>query len=425
MLSRCCFHEEDRVSLSQYSVSSCSLPSYVPCKSSVAASGRVVPVLRLSDLLRARTRFASPLLCFDYTPPLRMPLFSSGNNNNSPETSPRRLRRKSLSRRSSTYIDESPSSSSTASRRRFSALPPLGYSPPLPPPPPLVSQLVYHPSTSSSPSSSFQEGEMNPHQRGGDYSPNRGQQRGPGGYPTMSSNDRRYSQQAELVGGTPYGQQQPRGYDQQQQQQHHAINGPPSGYRDSSPVGGTAPGGPPKNQFRPDSTSYSSPTPRNPNATTIGRPTSSYQAGASPPPHPSSQQQQQQHAGQPPSLGQLQGSESQTSLNLQQQHSRTGSNQSPGPAAQRGGSAPPGPRGAATAPTTIAGEPLHDLGRAVGLLKSSKFYAEGEFFASFLSLSRTPPDVFFAVAGEKTMGKRETRADLVLCGTNRVLDEKN
>lgn len=29
------------------------------------------------------------------------------------------------------------------------------------------------------------------------------------------------------------------------------------------------------------------------------------------------------------------------------------------------------------APSTIAGEPLHDLDRAVGLLKSSKFYAEG------------------------------------------------
>lgn len=42
---------------------------------------------------------------------------------------------------------------------------------------------------------------------------------------------------------------------------------------------------------------------------------------------------------------------------------------------------PPPPR----APSTIGGEPLHDLGRAVALLKSSKFYAEGESVSSLLS----------------------------------------
>ncbi len=37
-----------------------------------------------------------------------------------------------------------------------------------------------------------------------------------------------------------------------------------------------------------------------------------------------------------------------------------------------------GQSGQGQQPQTIAGEPLHDLGRAVALLKSSKFYAEGE-----------------------------------------------
>lgn len=39
-----------------------------------------------------------------------------------------------------------------------------------------------------------------------------------------------------------------------------------------------------------------------------------------------------------------------------------------------------GQSGQGQQPQTIAGEPLHDLGRAVALLKSSKFYAEGESY---------------------------------------------
>ena len=63
-------------------------------------------------------------------------------------------------------------------------------------------------------------------------------------------------------------------------------------------------------------------------------------------------------------------------------------------AAARGPSAAPARRGSTHSstgaqslqkpPSTIAGEPLHDLGRAIGLLKSSKFYAEGGSFTSVL-----------------------------------------
>lgn len=49
------------------------------------------------------------------------------------------------------------------------------------------------------------------------------------------------------------------------------------------------------------------------------------------------------------------------------------SGHSPARQSQSGHNAQPPPAGG----RTIAGEPLHDMGRAISLLKSSKFYAEG------------------------------------------------
>lgn len=46
-----------------------------------------------------------------------------------------------------------------------------------------------------------------------------------------------------------------------------------------------------------------------------------------------------------------------------------------------------GQSGQGQQPQTIAGEPLHDLGRAVALLKSSKFYAEGESYPASCAIA--------------------------------------
>lgn len=51
------------------------------------------------------------------------------------------------------------------------------------------------------------------------------------------------------------------------------------------------------------------------------------------------------------------------------------------PPIRRGSTASNSPSLPPKVPSTIAGEPLHDMGRAIALLKSSKFYAEGESVA--------------------------------------------
>ncbi|KAM0753820.1 hypothetical protein T439DRAFT_164204 [Meredithblackwellia eburnea MCA 4105] len=98
-------------------------------------------------------------------------------------------------------------------------------------------------------------------------------------------------------------------------------------------------------------------------------------------------QQQLQYAGSPQQLQRSTMSPSPSMNQFQQSPSRSG--HSPNPSQSRpqsqhghGNSTPPPPPPAAGGPPprpapTIAGEPLHDMSRAVSLLKSSKFYAEG------------------------------------------------
>ncbi|ORY79314.1 hypothetical protein BCR35DRAFT_97212 [Leucosporidium creatinivorum] len=316
-----------------------------------------------------------------------MGLFSSNNNDEPVQSGTGRLRRKSQSRRSSTQLDDSPAPAASDSRR---------YSQPLPP----VSKLAYR-------RDSALVGEMNQqqyYQGGGQPTPQQrqqydgAQQQHPSSYPASPP----------LAGGT----------------------GPVGGYRDSppphsnSPQYGQEPQGqqqrysgapPPRDQFQQRPESQSMPNRANPAG---GRPMSYMGGGGGGPGfYQGGHQQSFSQGGQPqhaPSSSQQHYSSGPTSA------SRSESNHSPAPSQQSssyrsptattqpssvpgnlneglprpsGGAPPPIRRGSASsaslggqqqqppqprAPSTIAGEPLHDLGRAVGLLKSSKFYAEGE-----------------------------------------------
>ncbi|KAK4697882.1 hypothetical protein P7C70_g8145, partial [Phenoliferia sp. Uapishka_3] len=181
-------------------------------------------------------------------------------------------------------------------------------------------------------------------------------------------------------GGGPQAQYSP---DQRQlppQPQPNRDYSPPPGRNQQPLPSAAAAGGIPRASSRPPSSGHNTPPLHNQNAMGMGsrreeghqlnssqssRQSSPYRQDGQTPPRDYQQQgslnshsaHQQTHTQQQPSY---------SSNSLSQSQSRNGGGQ---PTTQQ----PP----QASAGRTIAGEPLHDMGRAISLLKSQKFYAEG------------------------------------------------
>lgn len=298
------------------------------------------------------------------------------NNNDEYTTNPshpNRLRRKPSTRQPSTH--------SVSSRRSSLAWEDL--------PPPPVSQLEYR----SSPTSPTDSGSMS-------FRQGQGFQSASPPLPPPPGNDGGGYRSSPPTSQRQYQQQQHQ-HQQLQQQQHGSygstgsLTPPPhmQAQRRGSPLSQPQAGGShPRDQFQPRGSADPQSFARNQAGQQAGQRPLSYMG------QPTNHQQQLQQQQRNSPLERTGGHAYSQSVSQPGDRfnapSRSGSTHSPGPSstggrdqqlsggsiARRGSTASNATSSAAAPPkppSTIAGEPLHDLGRAIALLKSSKFYAEG------------------------------------------------